>query len=146
MGREKGVGVLEFAEGLIVVVYGGVLVKGGKVLLSICLLWWGVVLLFFFGMIDGLGMSLLKFFIPSYLCSANKEAYVSEVLSPSVGDNDRVWSLSFFRAFNDWELVASYSLFHFIQTRNPRGDGCDRLRWGLNGSGKFDIWSFYHKI
>ena len=80
------------------------------------------------------------------MCSANKEAYVSEVLSPSVGDNDRVWSLSFFRAFNDWELVASYSLFHFIQTRNPRGDAGDRLRWGLNGSGKFDIWSFYHKI
>ena len=68
MGRGKGVGVLEFAEGLMVVDYGGVLVKGGKVLLSICLLWWGVVLLFFFGMIDGLGMSLLKFFIPSYFC------------------------------------------------------------------------------
>ena len=37
-GEGKGVGVLEFAEGLMVVVYGGVLVKGGKVLLSICLL------------------------------------------------------------------------------------------------------------
>ena len=81
-----------------------------------------------------------------FLCSANKEAYVSEVLSPSVGDNNRVWSLSFFRDFNDWELVASYSLLHFIQTRIPRGDGGDRLRWGLNGSGKLDIQSFYHKI
>ena len=38
MGRVKGVGALEFAEGLIVVGYGGVLVKGGEVLLSICLL------------------------------------------------------------------------------------------------------------
>ena len=38
MGREKGVGALEFAEGLMVMVYGGVLVKGGKVFLSICLL------------------------------------------------------------------------------------------------------------
>ena len=101
MGRGKGVGALEFAEGLMVVVYGGVLLKGGKVLRSICLLWWGMVLAFFFGMINGLGMSLLKFFIPSYLCSANKEAYVSEVLSPPMGDNDRVWSLSFFRDFND---------------------------------------------
>uniref|UniRef100_A0A7N2MSJ5 Rab-GAP TBC domain-containing protein n=1 Tax=Quercus lobata TaxID=97700 RepID=A0A7N2MSJ5_QUELO len=48
--------------------------------------------------------------------------------------------------FNDWELAASYSLLHFIQTRIPRGGGCDRLCWDLNGSGKFDIRSFYHKI
>ena len=68
------------------------------------------------------------------------------MLSPSVGDNDRVWSLRFFRNFNDWELTASYSLLHCIQTRIPRGDGGDRLCWGLNGSGKFDIRSFYHKI
>ena len=56
---------LELVEGLVVVVYGGVLVKGGKVLLSISLLWWGMVLVFFFGMISGLGMFLLKFFILS---------------------------------------------------------------------------------
>ena len=49
-------------------VHGRVLVKGGKVLLSISLLWWGVVLVFFFDMISGLGMFLLKFFILSYLC------------------------------------------------------------------------------
>ena len=49
-------------------VHGRVLVKGGKVLLSISLLWWGVVLVFFFGMISGLGMFLLKFFILSYFC------------------------------------------------------------------------------
>ena len=66
MGREKGVGALEFVEGLMVMVYGGVLVKGGKVFLSICLLWWGMVLIFFFGMINGLGMFLLKFFILNY--------------------------------------------------------------------------------
>ena len=45
------------------------------------------------------------------MCSANKEACISKVLSPPVGDNDRVWSLSFHRAFNDWELAASYSFF-----------------------------------
>ena len=48
--------------------YGGVLVKGGKLLLSISLLWLGMVLIFFFGMISGLGMFLLKFFILSYFC------------------------------------------------------------------------------
>ena len=42
--------------------------------------------------------------------------------------------------------MASYSLLHFIQTRIPKGGGCDRLCWDLNGNGKFDIWSFYHKI
>ena len=48
--------------------YDGVLVKGGKLLLSISLLWWGMVLVFFFGMISGLGMFLSKFFILSYFC------------------------------------------------------------------------------
>ena len=68
-GREKGVGALELVEGLMVVGYGGVLVKGGILSLSISLLWWGMVLVFFFGMISGLGMFLLKFFILSYLCA-----------------------------------------------------------------------------
>ena len=70
----------------------------------------------------------LKILYPQlFLCSTNKEAYVFEVLSPSVGDNDRVWSLRFYREFNDWELAASHSLLHFIQTPIPRGGGCDRL-------------------
>ena len=43
-------------------------------------------------------------------------------------------------------MAASYSLLHFIQTRTPRDGGCDRLCWDLNGSGKFDTRSFYHKI
>ena len=60
------------------------------------------------------------------MCSANKEVCISEVLSPLVGDNDRVWSLRFYREFNDRELTASYSLLHFIQTRIPRGEGSDR--------------------
>ena len=46
-------------------------------------------------------------------------------LGPPVGDNDRVWSLRFYREFNDWELVASYSLLHFIQTLIPRGGGSE---------------------
>ena len=68
------------------------------------------------------------------------------MLSPLVGDNDSVRSLRFYREFNDWELAASYSFLHFIQTWIPRGGGCDRLCWHLSGSGKFDIRSFYHKI
>ena len=62
------------------------------------------------------------------------------------GNNDRVWCLRFHREFNDWELAASYSLLHFIQSRIPRGGGSDNLSWCLNGSGRFDVQSFYLKI
>ena len=66
MGREKGVGALELVVGPMGVGYGGVLVKGGKLSLNISLLWWGMDLVFFFGMMSGLEMSLLKVFILSY--------------------------------------------------------------------------------
>ena len=68
MGREKGVGALELVVGPMDVGYGRVLVKGGKLSLSIFLLWWGMDLVLFFGMISGPGMSLLKIFILSYFC------------------------------------------------------------------------------
>jgi len=68
MGREKGVGALELVVGPMGVGYGGVLVKGGKLSLSISLLWWGMDLVFFFGMIGGLGSFLSKFCILSYFC------------------------------------------------------------------------------
>ena len=47
MGKEKGVGALELVVGLMVVGYGGVLVKGGNLSLSISLLWWGTILISF---------------------------------------------------------------------------------------------------
>ena len=68
MGKEKGVGALKLLVGLMVVGYGGVLVKGGKPSLSISLLWWGMVLVFFFSMISVLGSFLTKFCILSYFC------------------------------------------------------------------------------
>ena len=104
MGRGKGGGALEFVEGLMGVVYGKALVKGGRAFLSTCLVWWEIVLIFFFGMRSGSGIILLKLLILSYLCSVNKEACISDVLSPPVGENDRVWNLRYYRKFNDWEL------------------------------------------
>ena len=71
MGRGKGGGALEFVEGLMAVVYGEVLVKGGKVFLSICLLWWGMVLAFFFGMISRLGKILLNS-LSSVICVSSQ--------------------------------------------------------------------------
>ena len=44
----------------------------------------------------------LKIFYPQlFMCSTNKEACIFEVLNFSMGDNDRVWSLRFYREFND---------------------------------------------
>ena len=68
MGKEKGVGALELVVGLMVMGSSGALVKGVKLSLSISLSWWGMVLVFYFGMINGLGMFLSKFFILSYFC------------------------------------------------------------------------------
>ena len=45
-----------------------------------------------------------------------------------------------------WELAASFPFLHSIQSQVPRGGGSDSLCWSLNGSGKFDTRSFYHKI
>ena len=41
-------------------------------------------------MISGLRVILLKLFILGYLCSVNKEACISNVLSLPVGENDSV--------------------------------------------------------
>ena len=49
-----------------------------------------------------------------------------------------VWDLRFFRAFEDWELTASYFLLQFIQPHIPWGDRRDTLCWQLKGNGKFD--------
>ena len=73
-----------------------------------------------------------------YVCLAAKDACISEVLWILEGGTVRVWDLRFYRAFEDWELVASYSLLQFIQPRIPQGDRRDSLCWRLKGDGKFD--------
>ena len=91
MGREKGVGALGLVVGPMDVGYGGVLVKGGKLLLSISLLWGGDGSCILFWHDKWTADVPLKILYPQlFLCSANKEACISEVLSPPVGDNDRV--------------------------------------------------------
>ena len=93
MGREKGVSALELVLGLMVVGYGGVLAKSGTLSLSISLLWWGDGSRILFWHDKWTGDVPLKILYPQlFLCSANKEACISDVLSPPVGDNDRVWS------------------------------------------------------
>ena len=80
------------------------------------------------------------------MCSADKDACISKVLWILEGFTVRVWNLRFYRAFKDWELATSYSLFQLIQTRIPRGERRDSLCWRLKCDGKFDTRSYYHAI
>ena len=94
-----------------------------------------------------IGDNTLKDLYPElYVCSAVKDACISEVLWIPEGGTIRVWNLKFYKAFEDWELAASYSLLQLIQTRIPWGDRRDSLYWQLKGDGKFDTRSYYHAI
>nr|POE58228.1 inositol-tetrakisphosphate 1-kinase 1 [Quercus suber] len=96
------------------------------------------------GMIGGLGI--IHFYPELYVCSATKDARIFELLWISEGGTVRVWDLRFYRAFENWELVASYSLLQFIQPRIPWGDRRGTLCWRLKGDGKFDTQSYYQAI
>ena len=75
-----------------------------------------------------IGDNTLKDLYPKlYVCSAAKDACISKVLWILKGGTFRVWDLRFYRAFEDWELAASYSLLHFIQPHIPWGDRRDTL-------------------
>ena len=81
-----------------------------------------------------------------YVCSAAKEAYISEVLWIPEGGTSRVWDLRFYRAFEDRKLATSYSFLQLIHPRIPWGVRRDTLCWRLKGDGKFDTRSFYQAI
>ena len=69
-----------------------------------------------------IGDNTLKDLYPElYVRSYAKDVCISEVLWLPEGGTTRVWDLRIFRAFEDWELAASYSLLQFIQPRIPRG-------------------------
>ena len=94
-----------------------------------------------------IGDNTLKDLYPElYVCSAVKDACISEVLWILEGGTVRVWDLRFYSAFEDWELAVSYSLLQLIQTRISLGDRSDTLCWRLKGDGKFDTRSYYHAI
>ena len=94
-----------------------------------------------------IGDNTLKDLYPElYVYLAAKDACISEVLWILEGGTVRVWDLRFYRAFEDWELAASYSLLQFIQPRIPQGDRRDSLCWRLKGDGKFDTRSYYQAI
>ena len=58
-----------------------------------------------------IGDNTLKDLYPQlFVCLAAKDACIFEVLWLPEGGIIRVWDLRFFRAFEDWELAASFSL------------------------------------
>lgn len=50
------------------------------------------------------------------------------------------------REVHDWELDSVTSFFTHIYSQVPNGEGGDRMRWSLNGSGTFDVCPFYKAI
>ncbi|XP_075645160.1 uncharacterized protein LOC142616177 [Castanea sativa] len=94
-----------------------------------------------------IGNDTLKVLYPElYVCSSVKDACISEVLWIPEGGTVRVWNLTFYRAFEDWELTASFSLPRLIQSRIPQGSRRDTLYWRLKGDGMFDTRSYYLAI
>ena len=81
-----------------------------------------------------------------YVYSIAKDACISEVLWTPEGGTFRVRDLKFYRAFEDWELLASYSLLQLIHPCIPWGVRRDTLCWRLKRDGKFDTQSFYQAI
>ena len=67
MARAKGGGLLKIVEGHRGVAFGVVLMSVGSGSPNTWLLWWVMVPAFVFGMIGGLGISLLKYSILSYI-------------------------------------------------------------------------------
>ena len=91
-----------------------------------------MVLIFFFGMISGLGIILLKLFILSYLCSASKEAHslwmsmlqlfgIDWVMPGSVADLLFCWYHWLGKHNSDiWNLVPDCLMWTIWTKRNRR--------------------------
>ena len=80
------------------------------------------------------------------MCSHDKEAYISDLLGHQEDRGTSFWNLRFYRNFHERELEVAISFLNFIQSRIPRGIGCDSPHWCLKRNGKFDIRTFYNKI
>ena len=50
--------------------------------------------------------------------------------------------MCFHKEFHDWELESVNSFLEFFYSQVPKGMGCNRMRWRLNGSGMFDVHSY----
>jgi hypothetical protein len=81
-----------------------------------------------------------------FSCSSNKTAYIESLLSRIVEGEGRVWNLSFFRDFNDWEMDELLNFFTLIHSKIPKDESPDAMRWTLRQHDKFDAKSFYHAL
>lgn len=83
--------------------------------------------------------SLKDAFSDLYSCMVDKDALVSSILVSHLGGDGRSWNMKFLRDFHDWELESATSFLELIYSHLPRGNGCDKPNWQLNGSGVFDV-------
>ena len=146
MVRVKGGGILKYVEGPTDVVGGVVFMMVGSFSKHVTLVV-GDDSRILFWHDKWVGDNTLNRLYPQlYVCSNDKEAYISDVLCYQEGGNDRIWNLRFHRNFHERELGAALSFLEFIQSRIPRGGGNDTSHWCLKGNGMFDTRSYYNII
>lgn len=52
------------------------------------------------------------------------------------------WNIRFIHDFNDRDLELMVSFIDILYSKIPKILGPDRMRWRLNGNGRFDVWSY----
>ena len=78
-----------------------------------------------------------------FVCSSDSDPSIQSLIVGQINGKVQNWDVRFHRHFNDWEFELLRSFVNPLYTYTSMREGCDRLSWTLNGSGKFDIHSFY---
>jgi hypothetical protein len=78
-----------------------------------------------------------------FACSNNKDASIASLFEDPKEGRSRVWSVTFCRDFNDWEMDSVESFFLLLHSYAPNSKEADKLTWALNRSGLFDTRSYY---
>ena len=78
-----------------------------------------------------------------FACSNNKDASIASLFEDPKEGRSRVWSVTFCRDFNDWEMDSIESFFLLLHSYAPNSEEADKLTWALNRSGLFDTHSYY---
>ncbi len=75
--------------------------------------------------------------------SNNKDASIASLLEESREGRSRVWSVTFCRDFNNWEIDSIESFFLLLHSHALISKEADKLNWVLNRSGLFNTRSYY---
>ena len=78
-----------------------------------------------------------------FACSNNKDASIDSLFEEPGEGRSRVWSVTFCRDFNDWEMDSVESFFLLLHSHALISKEADKLNWVLNSLGLFDTRSYY---